>query len=186
MKFTKKRLLLPIIISSFVVLTACQATTTTSSTQETTTVPSSTQEVLSLTNQTLPDFTIVNQQQATVSKDNFAGKPTVYVAWASWCPDCQQQLPVLNELQQEYADKVQFVFVNLLVKGETAESGQQYLKEKNYTFPYYADEQHEFQTNLQLKSIPTMIFVNQEGTIQQIFDEVQTKDTLTKALQELS
>lgn len=186
MNFTKKNLLFPIIISSLAILGACQPTSTTQETTTTTAATTATASIQSsLTQQALPDFNIVNQQRSIVTKDTFAGKPTIYVAWASWCPDCQQQMPILNELQQEYSDKIQFVFVNLLVKGETAEAGQQYLKKNNYSFDYYADEQHEFQKNMHLESIPTMILVNKEGTVQQVFDEVQTTDSLNTALQSL-
>ena len=37
-----------------------------------------------------------------LTEKDFTGKPTVYYAWASWCPDCQQELPILNTLKEKF------------------------------------------------------------------------------------
>jgi len=56
---------------------------------------------------------------ATMAK----GKPMVVNLWASWCPPCRREMPVLAAAQQQEAD-VRFVFVN---QGEGATTAQRYL-----------------------------------------------------------
>ena len=120
-----------------------------------------------------------------LTEKDFNGKPTVYYAWASWCPDCQQELPILNELRKEYQDSIEFVLVNLLVKGETPEKAQAFFKEKGLEFNYYSDKEKSFQKALEIHSIPTMIFVGQDGTIKHVIDEVKDKATIDEVLKGL-
>ena len=56
--------------------------------------------------------------------DLSTGKPTVVNLWASWCPPCRREMPVLAEAQQERAD-INFVFAN---QGEDVSTLQRYLE----------------------------------------------------------
>ena len=53
------------------------------------------------------------------------GKPMVVNLWASWCPPCRREMPVLAAAQQREAG-VNFVFVN---QGEDGATAQRYLSE---------------------------------------------------------
>lgn len=52
-----------------------------------------------------------------------AGKPLVVNLWASWCPPCRREMPVLAAAQQQETE-VQFVFAN---QGEDAAAALRYL-----------------------------------------------------------
>ena len=48
---------------------------------------------------------------------DFKGRPTVVNLWATWCPPCRNEMPVLQQAQAAHAD-LHFVFLN---QGETAD-----------------------------------------------------------------
>ena len=49
-----------------------------------------------------------------------SGKPVFVDFWAEWCGPCRMISPVIEELEQEYGDKVSFVKVNVDNAGEIA------------------------------------------------------------------
>ena len=191
MKNYKKILSCSILFGSMLVLAAgCQSSSTSSTTTSTATTTATTttakeKSTTDLIGEAMPTVTVVTADSKEKTSTDFKGKKTVYVAWASWCPDCQQELPILNELRKDYQDTIEFVPVNLLVKGETPEKAQAFLKEKGLEFNYYSDKEKSFQKALEIHSIPTMIFVDQEGNIKNVIDEVKDKATIDEVLKGL-
>lgn len=53
--------------------------------------------------------------------------PLVMVFYAAWCAECSQYLPVINELENVYGDKIIFLKVNV----EDTQNEQFTLKHKN-------------------------------------------------------
>lgn len=72
----------------------------------------------------LPELTLVDLTGKAVPLSSFAGKPVVVNLWASWCPPCRREMPVLERAQRS-TPGVAFVFAN---QGETAETVNAYLK----------------------------------------------------------
>ena len=74
--------------------------------------------------QTLPAMTLADLDGRNVVLAAPAGKPLVVNIWASWCPPCRREMPVLSKAQTDSPD-VHFVFVN---QGESAATIRDYLK----------------------------------------------------------
>lgn len=64
----------------------------------------------------LPDVSFYNEQGKPVALRDFAGKPMVVNLWATWCPPCRREMPVMAQAQREQSG-VTFLFVN---QGESA------------------------------------------------------------------
>ena len=60
-----------------------------------------------------PDFTLNDLSGKPVRLSDFRGRTVVLVFWASWCPDCRAEIPLLKEMYAA-ADpaKVKFVSVS--------------------------------------------------------------------------
>lgn len=50
------------------------------------------------------------------------GKPVVVDIYASWCPACKNIAPTVSQLKQEYAGKINFVFLDMSDKASTAKA----------------------------------------------------------------
>jgi thiol-disulfide isomerase/thioredoxin len=59
----------------------------------------------------LPQMSLTDSQGAIVELQDFVGKALVINLWATWCPPCRREMPVLAEAQRNEPDLI-FLFVN--------------------------------------------------------------------------
>ncbi|MGH8422505.1 MAG: prolipoprotein diacylglyceryl transferase family protein, partial [Pseudomonas fluorescens] len=59
----------------------------------------------------LPEITLRNAAGETVQLADYKGGPLVINLWATWCPPCRREMPVLENAQQHRPD-LTFLFVN--------------------------------------------------------------------------
>lgn len=59
----------------------------------------------------LPEMGLRDNQGKPVALQDYVGKPLVVNLWATWCPPCRREMPVLAQAQQDNTD-VTFLFVN--------------------------------------------------------------------------
>ncbi|MGW8465592.1 prolipoprotein diacylglyceryl transferase family protein [Pseudomonas sp. CLCA07] len=59
----------------------------------------------------LPEITLRNAAGETVQLADYQGGPLVINLWATWCPPCRREMPVLENAQQQRPD-LTFLFVN--------------------------------------------------------------------------
>ncbi len=76
---------------------------------------------------TLPPLRLHTVDGREVGLSAFAGKPTVVNLWASWCPPCRREMPVLERAQATNHD-IDFVFIN---QGEAPGQVLRYLQDQD-------------------------------------------------------
>lgn len=80
--------------------------------------------------------------------------------WATWCPPCIAEMPSLQELYNDYKDKVVFLFVT----NEVDEDVSKFMDAKQYNYPVYrAVSEHP--KSFENKSIPATYVLNKQGEI---------------------
>jgi len=52
----------------------------------------------------LPQFSLPDLEGQEIAGSRWAGKVLVLNLWATWCPPCLRELPLLDELQRTYAE----------------------------------------------------------------------------------
>src|SRR5690625_5499717 len=110
-----------------------------------------------------PMSSAVNTKENTVlSADQYHGKPTVINLWATWCPPCRREMPVLQQAQEKYKD-VNFVFIN---QGERPEQIQEFLQEQDLTLHnMWLDEHGLSGQAIDSKGLPSTLFLDAQGRI---------------------
>ncbi|MBE0486404.1 TlpA disulfide reductase family protein [Marinobacter sp.] len=111
----------------------------------------------------LPEVALTDLNEQPVDLTALAnGQPTVVNLWATWCPPCIREMPVLEEAQKRYPG-INFVFAN---QGEHPETIQKFLSEQNLDLHHVlSDRQGQFGRVTGSHGLPTTLFYNAEGNM---------------------
>lgn len=111
----------------------------------------------------MPIVTLQTVQQEPVSLIEFEGKPIVLNLWATWCPPCRREMPVLQQAQNDFPD-VHFIFVN---QAESAAIVDHFLSANNLKLDnILLDAQTTLAHKVQSRGLPTTLFIDSSGRIQ--------------------
>ncbi|TSD05600.1 MAG: thiol-disulfide oxidoreductase [Parcubacteria group bacterium Greene0714_7] len=93
----------------------------------------------SINTQPAPDFSLDKLGGGTVTLAEYKGrKPVVLDFWATWCPNCQRDMPHLNAFYEKYKDKIEVIGIDLQ---EDPSIVQKFISDRNITFPIALDAQ---------------------------------------------
>ncbi len=105
---------------------------------------------------TLPD----NQ---VLSSESLKGKVVLVNFWATWCPYCRKEKPVIDSFWQDYRDKG-FEVVSISVD-DTPEQIAEWMKGKDYAFMATPSNESVVAAFGNIKSVPTSFILDTEGHI---------------------
>ena len=109
----------------------------------------------------------------------FAGKQSLLVFFGTYCPDCKQVLPVIEEVWKELKDDPRFLLVTISRK-ETAEVVSNYWKENQFTMPFYLDTRGEVFSLFANNTIPRIYIINPDNEV--VWMAVESLDISAKEL----
>jgi peroxiredoxin len=113
-----------------------------------------------------PDFKLQSHQGGLVSPADFAGKTLLINFWATWCAPCRQEMPMLMDLQREYAPLgLQVIGIAL----DNAESVRSFVDTFGITYPILLGEEDVFTTSAAYGNtegvLPYSVLVDRDGII---------------------
>lgn len=118
---------------------------------------------------TAPDFTLLNEEGKEVTLSQLKGKPVFINFWASWCPPCKEEMPLIQEAYEKYGDQVVFLGVNLTFQ-DSREEAISFMKSNGYEMPILFDDNPDVKKTVaklyRAESIPTSFFIDKNGVIQ--------------------
>ncbi|MEG3063535.1 MAG: TlpA disulfide reductase family protein [Comamonas sp.] len=110
----------------------------------------------------LPQFSAVALDARSVDLPALTGTPVVINLWASWCPPCRREMPVLLQAQRDNP-AIRFLWIN---QGESPEVVQRFSAQ--HGLPADAvllDIQGRLGQMLGRSSLPTTLFYNAQGQL---------------------
>ncbi len=132
--------------------------------------------------QKLPPLALVSLEGALVKLDDFKGKPTVVNLWATWCPPCVREMPVLQQAQVDHPS-VNFVFVDA---GESAERVHAWLQSRKLPLRnVLLDAKNQASAEFKTPGFPTTLFFDANGVLVSVRVGELSPATLKERLERL-
>lgn len=111
------------------------------------------------TSEGLPDQVFTNLDGEELQLTEFQGKPLVINMWATWCPPCRREMPMLESFEND--DRVQLIMIN---QGESPVAVDQFLRSQNLSFNTILIDIHQKAGRIfRAPGLPATVFYNAKG-----------------------
>ena len=112
-----------------------------------------------------PKFRLQNLDSDTVKESDVFTEGTVYLVdfWASWCRPCQQYLPHLKKIHDEYSERGLVIVIFCIDDAGTVSTAKTALSSGNYPFEILFDTEKKIRDWFGVRMIPTTIMLDETG-----------------------
>lgn len=110
------------------------------------------------------DFTLPlykNSSQKIRLQEVVSQQPVLLVFWATWCPSCQQEMPILNRWKTKYPN-LKILAINVEQEDEEISNFEQ---KKAIHFPVLLDRDGEVSRRYEIETLPSIILLAKGGGI---------------------
>ena len=125
---------------------------------------------------------------------NYKGKVVFLNFWATWCPPCKEEMPIIEELYKEFGENKNNVIILGITNPVTEENpnGQDknideikyFLQENNYSFPTVFDKTGIYFDNFKIRAFPTTYIIGKDGEIKTAIPGAMTKQQMLKLIRD--
>ena len=110
-----------------------------------------------------PQLALTNLEGETESLKDYRGEVLMVNLWATWCPPCVAEIPMLQEYYEVHrADG--FVMLGIDSQ-ETPEVIAKYIENVGVTYPIWVDEKGAAGQAFSSFSLPSSFIIDREGTV---------------------
>ncbi len=111
-----------------------------------------------------PDFTVITPDGELTTAD-LKGKVVLINLFATWCPPCRKELPVLEkQVWEKYKGNDDFVLL-VIGREHTSEELLKFAADQKMDLPFYPDSKREIFNQFAIQSIPRNYIINKDGKI---------------------
>jgi thiol-disulfide isomerase/thioredoxin len=137
------------------------------------------------------DFALPDTSGRMVSMKDFKGKVIVIDVWATWCGPCKGEMPFMKEIEEEYKNNNEIVFMAISVdKAKDKQKWVDYIRKENLRGVHLLDNVGlAFANKHQINAIPRFMLIDKRGNWVEVrcprpSSKVDLKRYLDKALGE--
>ena len=116
-----------------------------------------------LTGKLAPDFSLTLFDGRTVRLSDFRGKVVFLNFWASWCPPCREEAPLLEQAWRRYRNEG-VIFLGVDIQ-DTEEAARRFIQDFGITYMNGQDPRNRIAIDYGVYGIPETYFIDKEGRI---------------------
>ncbi len=146
-----------------------------------------------------PDFTLLRSDGEVVHLSDLRGRPVLLNAWATWCPPCLEELPLLERIADETKGALEVVLIN---NAESLDRAAAFLEAQDIGLETLGNatraERAQFSSagaqldstqavlrRLRVRGMPTSVFIGANGVVEAVWVGLVTPGTAAELLAEV-
>ncbi len=110
----------------------------------------------------LADFELKDLDGNVVKLSQFAGRPVLLNFWASWCPPCKAEMPLLQSVQEKHSKDLVVIGVD---EQELPETAKAFIDENHLTILFLIDQTGDVSGQYHVRALPTTLFLDANGVL---------------------
>lgn len=131
------------------------------------------------------EFSTTNVAGEKVSLSDYRGHVVMVNFWATWCPPCRAEMPLIESFYEQYRNQG---FIVLAVNNaERSDQVRAFASQFQLTFPVLLDYSAGISQQFGIKGYPTSLFLDTKGNLyathQGVLTATQLQNYITDGLQ---
>jgi peroxiredoxin len=130
-----------------------------------------------------PDFEVPTLGGESIKLSDYRGRPVVLNFWATWCPPCIVEIPLLVQAEADYADEnLALIALNA---GQTSEHIRSFFDEQGIDMPVALDPGKDVYELYGVVGLPTTVWIDRDGVVSAVELGVLTPELIDGYMSEL-
>jgi peroxiredoxin len=135
-----------------------------------------------------PVFSLPDLNGRKVDLGSFKGQVIVLEFWATWCPPCREEIPVVNQIYKAYREKG-LVVIGISLDRKPPQEVKKFLDQLQVEYPNVMGDEETFEKYSQranlgaIRGIPATFIIDRQGRICQRYMGLTEKRILEEAVQ---
>jgi peroxiredoxin len=132
-----------------------------------------------------PDFTLKSRSGENVRLEDLRGQVVMLNFWASWCGPCRQEMPLMDDLYEQYKD-LGFTILAVNVD-ENREEALRFLDKVPVSYPILYDPESRVSELYEVQAMPTTVMIDRNGDARYLHHGYQSgyEDEYERQIREL-
>ena len=110
-----------------------------------------------------PDFSLETMDGEMVALSDYLGMPVMINFWATWCPPCTAEMPLIDEFAELYVDELVVLAVNA---GEKEADVRDFSEAYDFHMTFLLDPANSTAAKYYVFGYPSSVFVDDAGLLQ--------------------
>lgn len=130
----------------------------------------------------LPEFVITSGEGLAARKSDLIGKVSLLVFFNTGCPDCREELPIIQQIYDEYSANQDFYILCIATSAD--DEVEKYWEENRLSVPYIIPSDNSLVEALGLKTIPHVYVSDRSATIRYVYGDspIASFENLSEAI----
>src|SRR3972149_8484263 len=127
-----------------------------------------------------PKFALTDLSKKTINLDDYKGKKVILNFWATWCPPCVNEMPLLQEVyNNRKGEGIEVIGINY---NESYDRVKKFISEKGVEFTILIDSDLKVSMDYGVIGLPVTFFIDREGKIKEKFKGELNKKLIEEIL----